>query len=82
MVCWLPVRISTCQLPSLQIPWVDDEGLPAGLKPQTTWQRWLNDLVDADGGGFAINDLQGRRDLFAELLNRDPFDRVLRQAAL
>jgi hypothetical protein len=41
--------------PALQIPWIDDEKLPPGLKPKTEWQKWL--LQWESDRGFAINDL-------------------------
>jgi len=41
--------------PALQIPWIDDEKLPAGLQPKTEWQKWL--LQWESERGFAVNDL-------------------------
>jgi hypothetical protein len=61
------------RLPELSVPWVNDEKLPAGLVPAVPWTRWLNDFVDRNGAGFSINGLQGRRDVFSELFDRDPF---------
>jgi hypothetical protein len=51
-----PVGIQT-NPPDLQIPWVDDEHLPKGLKPNVTWQRWLQSLQSRRGGGFAVNNI-------------------------
>lgn len=41
--------------PMLTIPWVDDEKLPSGLRPDRTAQRWLQPMVDEHG--FGINQL-------------------------
>jgi hypothetical protein len=41
--------------PMLTIPWLDDEKLPGGLRPDRTAQRWLQPMVDEHG--FGINQL-------------------------
>ncbi len=51
-----PVGVQTSP-PELQIPWIDDEHLPDGLKPKENWQRWLAPLQSRGGGGFAINNI-------------------------
>jgi hypothetical protein len=51
-----PVGIQTSP-PELQIPWVDDEHLPDGLKPKYNWQRWLAPLQSSRGAGFAVNNI-------------------------
>ncbi len=51
-----PVAVQTSP-PELQIPWVDDERLPDGLKPKENWQRWLAPLQSRGGAGFAVNNI-------------------------
>ncbi len=51
-----PVGVQTSP-PELQIPWLDDEHLPAGLKPKESWQRWLEPMQSRGGSGFAINNI-------------------------
>jgi hypothetical protein len=50
--------------PELQIPWIDDERLPDGLKPQENWQRWLGGLQSNSRAGFAVNNI-GDNSVFA-----------------
>jgi len=51
-----PVAVQTSP-PELQIPWIDDEHLPDGLKPKENWQRLLGLLQNSRGAGFAINNI-------------------------
>ncbi len=44
-----PVGVQT-NPPLLQIPWVEDEHLPEGLKPNVGWQRWLESLRSSAAG--------------------------------
>jgi hypothetical protein len=44
-------------LPALAVPWVDDDGLPAGVKPESAWREWLTDLQSRSGAGFSLNNL-------------------------
>jgi len=52
-----PVAVDT--FPRLQIPWVDDES-NEGLKPVQDSQNWLSRLHNAEGYGFAINNIRPR----------------------
>ena len=62
------------RLPTLTVPWADDDALPAGIRPVEPWDRWLQSFAPSRRrGGVSINDLQGRRDLWSEFLGRDPF---------
>jgi hypothetical protein len=51
-----PVGVQTSP-PELQIPWVEDERLPDGLKPKENWQRWLRPSQSVRGVGFTINNI-------------------------
>ena len=55
-------------LPALTVPWVDDDGLPAGVKPESAWRTWLTDLQNRSGAGFSLNNLGNSSvfSLFAE----------------
>ena len=44
-------------LPALTVPWVDDDRLPAGVKPESVWREWLTDLQNRSGAGFSVNNL-------------------------
>jgi hypothetical protein len=46
--------------PRLNIPWLTDQALPAGLSPQEDWQQWVKGYIDSDGVGFGLNDLVQR----------------------
>ncbi len=56
-----PVRVLSTP-PALQIPWVDDDRLPDGLRPKTEWRQWL--LPMEDRRGFSVNKL-GRSSVFS-----------------
>lgn len=48
--------------PRLEIPWLPDESLPDGVKPEKDWQSWLGPLQSRRGGvGFGINDFASSR---------------------
>lgn len=42
--------------PSLEIPWVLDDTLPKGVRPEVSWTRWLQPLR-VEQGGFSINNV-------------------------
>jgi len=47
------------RLPALSMPWATDESLPAGVKPDRTWQDWIERLRSSRGG-FSINNIGSR----------------------
>ncbi|MBI85395.1 MAG: hypothetical protein CMJ81_19555 [Planctomycetaceae bacterium] len=44
-------------LPALAVPWVDDDKLPGGVKPERSWRKWLENLQSRSGAGFSLNNL-------------------------
>lgn len=69
--------------PNLTIPWVNDEDLPAGIKPQVDWKTWLGEYRSGGRAGFVVNNLVGRSSILTmfedrnELLFRPRPTRVL-----
>ncbi len=45
-------------LPSLTIPWADDEQLDDALEPKEPFSRWLGQYIDQKSYGVSINNLQ------------------------
>ena len=46
--------------PALQIPWAAQEGVPKGLEPKQSGQRWRESLRSSSGAGFSVNGLAQR----------------------
>jgi hypothetical protein len=44
------------RLPALSIPWANDDSLPAGMHPESSWQKWLGAWQN-DRGGFSVNNV-------------------------
>jgi hypothetical protein len=61
-------------LPSLKIPWADDEQLDDALVPKEPFTRWLAQYIDRTSIGVAINDLRQERTRLIELLGSGPRD--------
>ena len=51
------------RLPALSIPWAIDDSLPAGVRPDQSWQEWIEPLRSRRGG-FSINNI-GSRSVFS-----------------
>jgi hypothetical protein len=48
-------------LPSVTIPWADDKQLDEALSPKEPFSRWLEQYIDQNSYGVAINNLQQGR---------------------
>ena len=64
-------------LPSLTIPWANDEQLDDALQPKEPFSRWLRQYIDQSSYGVAINDLQQARVDVFELFGSRQSDRRL-----
>jgi len=62
-------------LPSLTIPWADDEQLDDALEPREPFSRWLGQYMDQKSYGVAINNLQKPRSGIIDLFGSGPRDR-------
>lgn len=57
------------QPPTLSIPWLDDDRLPEGLKPQLAWKQILEPMLSRHGHGFQVNNI-GSSSAFSFFENR------------
>jgi len=44
-------------MPALAVPWVDDEKLPAGVKPKRSWRKWVTKYNSDSRAGFSLNNV-------------------------
>ena len=51
--------------PDLTIPWLNDEQLPAGLKPEVGWKKWIGGYRTRGRAGFVVNNLAGRTSIMS-----------------
>lgn len=49
--------------PALSIPWAEDGQLAAGIRPTSSWRRWLGQYLAEQEFGFVINEIRGRQAL-------------------
>lgn len=50
--------------PQVQIPWVRDDQLPEGIRPETDWQQWLLPMKNGQAG-FVVNGIQEQQSVFS-----------------
>jgi hypothetical protein len=69
-----PLTVQRELLPTLSLPWGNDEEIPAGLEPEEPWDRWIRQFNPSERqGGVSINNLQGQQDLISQFFGGDPF---------
>ena len=44
-------------MPALAVPWIDDEKLPAGVKPKRSWRKWVTKYNSGSRAGFSLNNV-------------------------